>query len=77
MPSLMMKVLLHGISSLFILAVFSCQRNTYPCPDIQGGTEVVKPGSTEGLKKPNVDFDENGLLNKKRYTHPGVKKKKT
>lgn len=67
----------HYILSVLLAGLFSCQRNTYPCPDIQGGTEVVKPGSTEGLKKHNVDFDENGLLNKKRYTHPGVKKKKS
>jgi hypothetical protein len=74
-----MKVLrIHPALALFLLAGSnSCQKNTYPCPDIQGGTQVVKPGSTEDLKKPKVDFDENGLLNKKRYTHPGVKKKKT
>jgi hypothetical protein len=73
-----MKVLsMH--SSLVLLVMFgsaSCNRTTYPCPDIRGGTEVVKPGSTEGLKKSNVEMDENGRLNKKPYTHPGVKKKK-
>jgi len=68
----------HPGLAVMLLAgsISSCQRNTYPCPDIRGGTEVVKPGSTEDLKKPKVDFDENGLLNKKPYTHPGVKKKK-
>ncbi len=55
---------------------FSCNRNTYPCPDIRGGTEVVKAGSTEGLKKVEPDFDANGRLEKKPYTHPGMKKKK-
>jgi hypothetical protein len=65
-----------GLAVILLAGSISCQRNTYPCPDIRGGTEVVKPGSTEDLKKPKVDFDENGLLNKKPYTHPGVKKKK-
>ena len=62
---------------IFILfTILSCNRNSYPCPDIHGGTEVVKAGSTEGLKKPETDIDANGRLNKKPYTHPGMKKKK-
>ena len=77
MPCLNMKVLKIFLSSFILLTTLcACQRNTYPCPDIRGGTQVVKPGSTEGLKKTNVEMDENGLLNKKPYTHPGVKKKK-
>ena len=66
-----------GLALILLAGSFSCQRNTYPCPDIHGGTEVVKPGSTEDPKKPKVEIDDNGLLNKRKYTHPGVKKKKT
>lgn len=66
-----------GLALILLTSSISCQRNTYPCPDIRGGTEVVKPGSTEDLKKPKVEIDDKGLLNKKKYTHPGVKKKKT
>lgn len=63
---------------LILLAVlsWSCQRSTYPCPDIQGGTEVVKAGSTEGLKKTDVDMDSKGRLTKKPYGHARMKKKK-
>jgi hypothetical protein len=64
------SVLFLGISAI------SCNRNTYPCPDIRGGTEVVKAGSTEGLKKVEPDFDSNGNLAKKPYVHPGMKKRK-
>jgi len=61
----------------FVLVSLSgCNRNTYPCPDIQGGTEVVKSGSAEGLKKNEPSLDENGRLTKRAYTHPGLKKKK-
>ena len=74
----MMKTLTPAISLLLLLCgwVSSCSRSAYPCPDIRGGTEVVKPGSTEGLKKPDVDIDANGRLSKKPYSHSGVKKKK-
>jgi hypothetical protein len=61
---------------LLLPLLAACQRNTYPCPDIRGGTEVVKPGSTDDLKKPDVDFDSNGRLTKKPYSHSGMKKKK-
>jgi hypothetical protein len=36
----------------------------------------VKAGSTEGLKKTDVDMDSNGRLTKKPYGHAGMKKKK-
>ncbi len=75
-----MQKILMALSKrcLILLAVLagSCQRSTYPCPDIQGGTEVVKAGSTEGLKKTDVDMDSNGRLTKKPYGHAGMKKKK-
>jgi len=63
---------------LFLIIAFcvACNRNSYPCPDIHGGTEVVKAGSKEGLKKTETNVDEYGLLNKKPYTHSGMKKKK-
>lgn len=59
-----------------LLAQASCGRHTYPCPDIQGGTEVVKAGSAEGLKKNAPEQDANGRLVKKPYSHPGLKKKR-
>ena len=71
------RMLLFRIGFVFLIALFSaCNRNTYPCPDIHGGTEVVKAGTKEGLKKTETDVDEYGLLNKKPYTHSGMKKKK-
>jgi hypothetical protein len=54
----------------------ACNRSTYPCPEIHGGTEVVKAGSPESMKAPDVDLDANGRLEKKPYTHGGVKKKR-
>lgn len=54
----------------------SCSKSTYPCPDIRGGTEVVKAGSPESMKVPDQDFDSNGRLVKKPYSHPGMKKKR-
>jgi hypothetical protein len=62
-------VLLIGLSG----AISSCNRNTYPCPDIQGGTEVVK---ADDLKKVEPETDDNGRLVKKPYAHPGMKKKR-
>lgn len=63
---------------LFLLswAFTGCHRSTYPCPDIQGGTEVVKAGSPESMKSPDIDMDANGRLTKKPYGHSGIKKKK-
>gem|GEM_PF-986791 len=54
----------------------SCNRSTYPCPDIHGGTEVVNEGSTEGLKKSNPNLDGNGRLVKKPYAHSKMKRKR-
>jgi hypothetical protein len=51
----------------------SCNRNSYPCPDIHGGTEVVK---ADDMKKVEPETDENGRLVKKPYAHPGMKKKR-
>jgi len=65
------KVLLGFILVVFISS--SCQKNTYPCPDIHGGTEVVK---AEDLKKNEPKTDENGRLVNKPYSHPGMKKKR-
>lgn len=62
--------------TLLLIAILGCHRTTYPCPDIQGGTEVVKSGSKEGLKKVDPEMDDNGRLVKKSYSHPGMKKKK-
>ena len=64
------------IFGLFALAIQGCHRTTYPCPDIHGGTEVVKSGSKEGLKKVEPVMDDNGRLVKKSYSHSGMKKKK-
>jgi hypothetical protein len=78
-PLQMQMTLMAPLRRLVIflgLLASSCQRSTYPCPDIQGGTEVVKAGSTEGLKKTDVDMDSNGRLTKKPYGHAGMKKKK-
>lgn len=57
--------------------VMACNRSTYPCPDIHGGTEVVKEGSTEGLKKVKTDLDGNGRLVKKPYSHSKMKRKRS
>lgn len=62
--------------SLLLITSFACHRTTYPCPDIQGGTEVVKSGSKEGLKKVEPEMDDNGRLTKKSYSHSGMKKRK-
>ncbi len=62
--------------TIFVLTLCGCMRNTYPCPEIRGGTEVVKAGSTEGLKKVEPDYDSNGRLEKKPYAHPAMKKKR-
>lgn len=67
------KTLIFG---LLFLVTQGCHRTTYPCPDIQGGTEVVKSGSKEGLKKVEPEMDDNGRLVKKSYSHSGMKKKK-
>lgn len=60
----------------FVMYVTACQKNTYPCPDIHGGTEVVKAGSTEGLKKVDPEMDANGRLTKKPYAHAGMRKRR-
>ena len=62
--------------AFLLFATASCSKNTYPCPDIQGGNEVVKAGSPESMKAPEMDMDANGRLSKKPYSHAGVKKKK-
>jgi hypothetical protein len=66
------------ILAFFLLAglLQACGRSAYPCPDIRGGTEVVKAGSPESMKAPDQDFDSNGRLVKKPYSHSGVKKKR-
>jgi hypothetical protein len=64
------------VFSLSGFAIMSCQRNTYPCPDIHSGTNVIKPGSDEGLKKNEPEMDSNGRLLRKPYSHPRMKKKK-
>jgi len=61
---------------VFVLIEYGCSKNTYPCPDIQGGTEVVKSGNTEGLKKNEPEMNSKGRLTKKPYSHSGMKKKK-
>jgi hypothetical protein len=61
---------------LFLALLQGCSQHSYPCPDIRGGTEVVKAGSNEGLKKVEPDYDSNGRLEKKPYAHPGMKKKR-
>lgn len=75
-----MKTIRSAVCStlIFCLAALltGCSRNTYPCPDIQGGTEVVKAGSNEALKKTTPETDDNGRLVKKPYSHPGMKKKR-
>ncbi len=65
-----------GLSICAALLFQACSKSTYPCPDIHGGTEVVKAGSPESMKGPDMDFDSNGRLTKKPYSHPGMKKKK-
>ena len=59
-----MKATLSAVCSALIFCLAGlfagCSRNTYPCPDIQGGTEVVKAGSTEALKKTTPETDDNG-----------------
>jgi hypothetical protein len=65
-----------GLWAIGLGMAFSCQKSTYPCPDIHSGTQVVKPGSEEGLKKTEPEMDSNGRLLKKPYVHPGMKKKK-
>jgi len=79
-PSAMRKINFGGMLLFIIvfsaLSLGSCQRSTYPCPDIQGGTEVVKAGSPESMKAPDVDMDANGRIAKKPYGHSGMKKKK-
>ena len=56
-----------------VCGILSCNRNSYPCPDIHGGTEVVK---ADDMKKVEPETDENGRLVKKPYAHPGMKKKR-
>jgi hypothetical protein len=73
----MTRIPLFKFVLLCVLVLASaCSKNYYPCPDIHGGTEVVKAGSKEGLKKTETEQDENGRLTKKPYTHSGMKKKR-
>ena len=72
-------ILMQGFKliGLFCLFLFSaCSKNSYPCPDIHGGTEVVKAGGSDNQKKIETEFDGNGRINKKPYAHSGMKKKR-
>lgn len=70
-PTVHYKLMVFGLAGILTA---SC-RSTYPCPDIHGETEVVKEGSSTGLKKAKPDWDENGRLVKKPYSHNKMKKK--
>lgn len=76
----MQKISMVRCKNLIYIALLvhgsACNRTTYPCPDIQGGTEVVKSGSKEGLKKVEPEMDDNGRLMKRSYSHSGMKKRK-
>jgi hypothetical protein len=69
-----MKTIHSALCSLAFLFL-ACSKNTYPCPDIDGGTEVVKAGQAN-LKSSEPDMNGNGQLTKKPYAHRGMKKKK-
>lgn len=69
-------VVCKGLIYIGFIGIIACSRSTYPCPDIHGGTEVVKEGSSEGLKKVEPDRDANGRLVKKPYSHSKMKKKR-
>ena len=62
--------------SLVLLPLWGCQKSSYPCPDIHGGTEVVKAGTPPKSNGNDPETDDNGRIVKKPYAHPGMKKKK-
>ena len=69
-----MKTIRTALCSLVFLILVGC-KSTYPCPDIDGGTQVVKAGQAD-LKSTEPEMNGNGQLTKKPYAHRGMKRKK-